>query len=108
MTTTKLLRFKLSAPTAEALKITGERTHISKSELVRLALKYAMPHASKLDLGSKKSIGATEYCNVRIPIELHQQINSLTVADSTAKVASVSRALIEYAVEKDCYYLPTV
>lgn len=107
MTAKKLLRFKLSAPTTEALKATGERTHISKSELVRLALKYALPHASKLDLGSKKSIGATEYCNVHVPVELHQQISDLAETDATAKVASVTRALIEYAVDKDRYYLPS-
>lgn len=107
MTTKKLLRFKLCTETAEALMATGQRTHISKSELVRLALRYSLPHAPELDLGSKKSIGATEYCNVYVPIEIYQQINELTSTEATAKIASVTRALVEYAVNKDSYYLPT-
>lgn len=107
MTKNKLLRFRLRACTTRALKRTGERTHISKSSLVRLALIYAIPYAQGLDLGSKKSIGATEYCNVYVPAEIYQQISVLATTNATAKVASVTRALIEYAVEQDCYYLPT-
>lgn len=101
--TKKLLRFKLSEATVKTLAETSKRTHISKSELIRLAIKYSLPHASELDLGSKKAIGATEYCNIYADNETHELILALVATDRTAKIASVTRALIEYAVEKNAY-----
>lgn len=106
MTRKPLLRLRLCKHTDQALEDTSRRTHISKSELIRLALNYALPYASRLDLASRKSIGATEYNNTHVSEETYRRIKELATSTASAKVASVARALIKYAVEKDRYYLP--
>lgn len=99
----KLLRFKLTQSTTQALEETSQRTHITKSELVRLAIRHSLPHASQLNLKSHKGIGATAYWNVYVNDATYQTIKDLAEDEPSAKLASVVRALVEYAVATDNY-----
>lgn len=99
----KLLRFKLCDETAQSIESTAAQTHISKSELMRLAIAKSLPIAQSLELSSRKAIGATAYCNAYVDAELYAQLQTLAEASPTAKVGSVARALIEHAVEENNY-----
>lgn len=99
----QLLRFKLCEETVQAINQTSEKTHISKSEIMRLAIQCALPEANTLDLSSKKSIGATSYRNVYVDPEIYERIRELAESTHTAKIASVTRALIEHAIERNDY-----
>ena len=102
----RLLRFKLCEETVQAINQTSEKTHISKSEIMRLAIQRALPEAETLDLSSKKSIGATNYSNIYVEPAVYERIHELAESTKTAKIASVTRALIEHAIERNDY-LPT-
>lgn len=99
----QLLRFKLCDETLQSIEDASSRTHISKSEIFRLALTSALPQAQTLDLTSKKSIGATRYCNVYVEPSTYQQIQHLAESTPTAKPGSVARGLIEYSVATNTF-----
>ena len=101
-----LLRFKLCDATMQAIEETASQTHICKSEIFRLAINYALPTASQLDLSSRRSIGAIHYCNAYIDMPVYKQLQELADSAPSAKVGSVARGLIEYAIEQN-NFLPT-
>lgn len=96
--TQALIRFNLCTAEHQRLQELETQTLIKKSELIRQAIDYALPHVDQLEIAHQKGIGATHYLNVYVPEETAKRLTELATTNGYPK-GTLVRRLIEHGLE---------
>lgn len=99
----KRVSFNLKKETREEIENLAQSTRIKKSELIKLMIEKNHQIALELNLSARKKQKYTSYTNILVPQEMYEQLLSIveTSNDSSAKIGTVARAIIEYSLEEN-------
>lgn len=100
------LSFNLKEETHRQLEELVAKTRINKSELMKLMIEKNYQDAYKLDISARKKNEYTKYTNLLVTQDMYIKLQIIidNSKDTTARIGTLARAIIEYSLKKNNFF----